>query len=92
MEPTPGMLHPIEPLFCGGVPSAFFVFCESSDPPRTRIARGRYTQVLVPGVLITFLSFFVFLTDSGSADALGYGAPSYLLPPSSFPRPTLLAS
>ena len=38
------------------------------------------------------LSFFVCRTDSGSADALGYGAPAYLVPPSSFPRPTLLAS
>ena len=31
------------------------------------------SMVLLPGVLITFLSFFVFLADTGSADALGYG-------------------
>lgn len=29
--------------------------------------------VLMPGVLITFLSFAVFWSDSASADALGYG-------------------
>jgi hypothetical protein len=32
-----------------------------------------WTLVLVPGILITILSFFVFMTDTGSADALGYG-------------------
>ena len=32
-----------------------------------------FSIVLLPGVVITVLSFFVFLTDTGSADALGYG-------------------
>ena len=32
-----------------------------------------YFLVIFPGVLITFLSFLVFLTDTASADALGYG-------------------
>jgi len=31
------------------------------------------TLVIFPGVLITFLSFFVFMADTDSADALGYG-------------------
>jgi hypothetical protein len=33
----------------------------------------RCAQVLIPGILTTLLSFAVFWTDTGSADALGYG-------------------
>ena len=32
-----------------------------------------FSMVLMPGIAITALSFFVFLADTGSADALGYG-------------------
>ena len=32
-----------------------------------------FSIVILPGVVITLLSFFVFLTDTASADALGYG-------------------
>ena len=31
------------------------------------------TIILVPGIMVTFLSFAVFWVDTGSADALGYG-------------------
>ena len=39
----------------------------------TRSHAAYVTIVIFPGILITLLSFLVFLTDTGSADALGYG-------------------
>ena len=38
-----------------------------------RVWMAYFPLVIFPGILITFLSFAVFLTDTGSADALGYG-------------------
>ena len=39
----------------------------------TRVWFSYFPLVIFPGILITVLSFAVFLTDTGSADALGYG-------------------